>query len=82
MSRAATIANLSATATGFADAVVRYLVLIRPDTDPAEIRELLARALEAEVHLRDTIDAIRRLAPNAAREGQDRADAVREGLKL
>lgn len=79
---AQTIATLAHTAMGCADAVVRYLVLVKSDADPADIRAMLERAFEAFAHLTDTMDALQRLAPNAAKGGLERAAAVREGLKL
>jgi hypothetical protein len=79
---AQTIANLAGTATGFADAIVRYLVLIKADADPADIRAMLERAFEAFSHLQDTMESLMRLAPNAAKAGEERAATVREGLKI
>jgi len=79
---AQTIATLAGTATGFADAIVRYLVLIKADADPADIRAMLERAFEAFSHLQDTMESLKRLAPNAAAAGDDRAAAMREGLKI
>jgi len=79
---AQTIATLAHTAMGFADAIVRYLALVKADADPADIRAMLERAFEAFVHLQDDMQALQRLAPNAAQAGEERATAVREGLKL
>jgi len=79
---AQTIATLAGTATGFADAIVRYLVLIKADADPADIRAMLERAFEAFAHLQDTMESLKRLAPNAAKAGEERAAAMREGLKI
>ncbi len=79
---AQTIANLAGTATGFADGAVRYVAVIKADSPPDDIRELLTRFFEAENQLRDIADALRRLAPNAAKAGDDRAAAMREGLKI
>ncbi len=81
MSKAQTIANLSATAVGHADALSRYLLVIKPD-DPEAMRELLIRAFEALLHLLETMDAIKRLAPVSAEEGLQRALRTKEGLTI
>jgi hypothetical protein len=79
---AQTIANLAGTATGFADGAVRYAAVIKADSPPDEIRDLLTRFFEAEAQLHDLAEAMRRLAPNAAKAGEERAATMREGLKL
>ena len=78
---AQTIANLAGTATGFADGAARYAAVIKSD-EPDQIPDLLTRFFEAESQLRDVADALRRLAPKSAKAGDERAERVREGLKI
>jgi hypothetical protein len=82
MTKPAAIASLAQSAVGFGDAAVRYLLPIKADTDPDEIRALLTRAYEAHDQFCDVMASLERLAPNAAKAGRERAATIREGLKI